>query len=93
MKRQEKVMNKKTKVKRTLQGRIISNKMDKTIVVKVDRKVKHPLYGKYITRSTKIHAHDENNSCQIDDTVIVAETRPISKTKSWQLVEIVEQAA
>lgn len=86
-------MNKKTKVKRTLQGRIISNKMDKTIVVKVDRKVKHPLYGKYITRSTKIHAHDENNSCQIGDTVIVAETRPISKTKSWQLVEIVEQAA
>jgi small subunit ribosomal protein S17 len=93
MKRQEKVMNKRTKVKRTLQGKVISNKMDKTIVVKVDRKVKHPLYGKYITRSTKIHAHDENNSCQIGDTVIVAESRPIAKTKSWQLVEIVEKAA
>jgi len=86
-------MNEKTKVKRTLQGRIISNKMDKTIVVKVDRKVKHHLYGKYITRSTKIHAHDENNSCQIGDMVIVAETKPIAKTKSWQLVEIVEKAA
>jgi len=93
MKRQEKIMNEKIKVKRTLQGKVISNKMDKTIVVKVDRKVKHPLYGKYITRSTKIHAHDENNSCQIGDTVKIFESKPISKTKTWQMLEIVEKAA
>ncbi len=84
-------MNEKAKVKRTLQGEVISNKMDKTIVVKVDRKVKHPLYGKYITRSTKVHAHDEDNVCQIGDTVIIAESRPISKTKSWRLAKVVRQ--
>ena len=75
-------MNEKTKVKRTLQGEVISNKMNKTIVVKVDRKVKHPLYGKYITRSTKV---------QIGDTVMIAESRPISKSKSWQLVKVIKQ--
>ena len=85
-------MNEKIKVKRVLQGKVISNKMDKTIVVKIDRKVKHPLYGKYITRSTKVHAHDANNSCQIGDTVEITESRPISKTKSWQLVEVMEKA-
>jgi len=84
-------MNEKTKVKRTLQGEVISNKMNKTIVVKVDRKVKHPLYGKYITRSTKVHAHDEDNVCQIGDTVMIAESRPISKSKSWQLVKVIKQ--
>ncbi|KPJ68158.1 MAG: 30S ribosomal protein S17 [Coxiella sp. DG_40] len=84
-------MNEKAKVKRTLQGNVISSKMDKTIVVKVDRKIKHPLYGKYITRSTKVHAHDENNICQVGDTVIIAESRPISKTKSWRLAKVIRQ--
>ena len=86
-------MNDQAKIKRTLRGKVISNKMDKTIVVLVERKVKHPLYGKYMTRSTKIHAHDEDNSCNIGDTVVVSESRPISKTKSWQLVEVVDRAA
>ena len=73
-------------------GRVVSNKMDKTITVLVERRVKHPVYGKYITRSSKIHAHDESNQCGIGDTVTVAETRPISKTKTWKLVEVVESA-
>lgn len=81
----------KQKNKRTLQGIVTSNKMDKTIVVLVERKVKHPIYGKYIKRSTKIYAHDENNSCNEGDMVIVTESRPISKTKSWVLLEIVER--
>jgi small subunit ribosomal protein S17 len=84
-------MNEKTKIKRTLQGKVISNKMNKTIVVKIDRKVKHPFFGKYITRSTKIHAHDEDNVCHIGDTVIIAESRPISKSKSWRLVKVIER--
>jgi small subunit ribosomal protein S17 len=67
--------------------------MDKTITVLVERRVKHPVYGKYITRSSKIHAHDESNQCDIGDTVTVAETRPISKSKTWKLVEVVESAA
>jgi small subunit ribosomal protein S17 len=74
-------------------GRVVSNKMDKTITVLVERRVKHPVYGKYITRSSKIHAHDESNQCGIGDTVMVAETRPISKSKTWKLVEVVESAA
>ena len=74
-------------------GRVVSNKMDKTITVLVERRVKHPVYGKYITRSSKIHAHDESNQCGIGDTVMVAETRPISKSKTWTLVEVVESAA
>ena len=74
-------------------GRVVSNKMDKTITVLVERRVKHPVYGKYITRSSKIHAHDESNECGIGDTVTVAETRPISKSKTWKLVEVVESAA
>ena len=77
---------------RTATGRVVSNKMDKTITVLIERRVKHPVYGKYITRSSKIHAHDEQNSCNIGDTVTVAESRPLSKTKTWQLVEIVEAA-
>jgi small subunit ribosomal protein S17 len=91
MKRLEKVMNEKSKIKRISQGKVISNKMNKTIVVKVDRKVKHPLFGKYVTRSTKIHAHDEDNVCQIGEVVIIAESRPISKSKSWRLVKVVER--
>jgi small subunit ribosomal protein S17 len=73
-------------------GRVISNKMDKSITVLVERRVKHPLYGKYITRSTKLHAHDENNECGIGDTVTITECRPISKTKTWRLVSVVEKA-
>jgi small subunit ribosomal protein S17 len=85
-------MSNKTKVIRILEGKVISNKMDKTIVVKVERKVKHPLYGKYIVRSTKIHAHDEENTCREGDIVAIKEARPISKTKSWQLIKVVERA-
>ena len=77
---------------RTASGRVVSNKMDKTITVLVERRVKHPVYGKYLTRSSKIHAHDENNECSIGDVVTVAETRPISKSKSWTLLKIDESA-
>ena len=77
---------------RTAIGRVVSNKMDKTITILIERRVKHPMYGKYITRSSKIHAHDENNECDIGDTVTVEETRPISKSKSWKLLRIEESA-
>jgi len=77
---------------RTETGRVVSNKMDKTITVVVERKVKHPIYGKYIRRSTKFHAHDENNQCAQGDMVTIAECRPISKSKTWRLVEIIERA-
>lgn len=77
---------------RTVTGKVVSNKMDKTITVMIERRVKHSVYGKYITRSSKVHAHDENNQCGIGDTVVVAETRPISKSKSWKLMEVVESA-
>ncbi len=79
-------------VKRTRTGRVISNKADKTVTVLLERQVKHPLYGKYIKRSTKVHAHDEENACGEGDVVKISECRPISKTKSWQVVEIVERA-
>jgi small subunit ribosomal protein S17 len=74
---------------RTLTGKVVSDKMDRTIVVLVERKVKHPTYGKYISRSTKLHVHDEANSCKEGDTVLIAESRPISKTKKWRLVKII----
>jgi small subunit ribosomal protein S17 len=77
---------------RTATGKVVSNKMDKTITVLIERRVKHPVYGKYITRSSKIHAHDEQNQCGIGDTVTVAESRPISKHKTWKLLEVVETA-
>jgi small subunit ribosomal protein S17 len=83
-------MTEQTKVKRTLTGKVVSNKMDKSITVLIERRVKHPVYGKYITKSTKLHAHDENNVCKEGDTVTIAETRPISKTKAWTLVSVVE---
>ena len=73
-------------------GKVVSNKMDKTITVLIERRVKHPVYGKYITRSSKIHAHDESNQCGMGDTVTVAESRPISKSKTWKLVEVVTAA-
>jgi small subunit ribosomal protein S17 len=78
---------------RVVTGKVVSNKMDKTITVLIERRERHPVYGKYITRSSKIHAHDENNLCGIGDTVTVAESRPISKSKTWRLLEVVESAA
>jgi small subunit ribosomal protein S17 len=86
-------MSEEAKVVRTLTGRVVSDKMDKSAVVMVERKVRHPLYGKYIRRSTKLHIHDENNDCRQGDTVTIRETRPMSKTKSWTLVEVVERPA
>ena len=80
------------KVVRTLVGRVVSNGMDKTISVLVARTVKHPLYGKYIKRSTKLLAHDEDNICSMGDSVMIRETRPISKNKSWLLQKIVSKA-
>lgn len=77
---------------RTLQGKVISDKMDKSIVVLIERRVKHPVYGKFMTRTTKLHVHDENNAAAQGDVVIVKECRPISKTKSWTLVNVVEKA-
>ncbi len=80
------------KLVRTMQGRVVSDKMDKTITVLIERQVKHPLYGKYIKRSTKIKAHDETNECRMGDTVVVEQSRPISKTKTWKLREVLERA-
>lgn len=73
-------------------GRVVSNKMEKSITVAVERKVKHPMYGKFMTKTTKYMAHDLNNDCQIGDTVKIMETRPLSKLKRWRLVEIIERA-
>jgi small subunit ribosomal protein S17 len=77
---------------RTVTGRVVSDKMDKTITVLVERRVKHAVYGKYLTRSSKLHAHDEKNECSIGDVVTVYETRPLSKTKTWALLRIEERA-
>ena len=74
------------------QGVVVSNKMDKTIVVLSKFKEKHPIYGKFVTKTKKYHAHDENNECNIGDTVLIMETSPLSKTKRWRLVNIVERA-
>jgi small subunit ribosomal protein S17 len=78
-------------LRKTKLGVVSSNKMDKTITVSVERKVKHPLYGKFVKKSTKFHAHDEKNECSIGDTVKIMESRPLSKTKRWRLVEVVEK--
>lgn len=77
---------------RTKSGRVVSNKMDKTITVLVERRVKHPVYGKYMTKSSRLKAHDENNSCNEGDLVTIKETRPLSKSKTWALVQIEEKA-
>ncbi|MFH0257647.1 30S ribosomal protein S17 [Vibrio rumoiensis] len=77
---------------RTTQGRVISDKMDKSIVVAIERFVKHPIYGKFIKRTTKVHAHDETNECGLGDKVEIRECRPLSKTKSWTLVKVLEKA-
>ena len=77
---------------RTLQGRVVSDKMDKSITVAIERKVKHPMLGKIIVRTTKLHVHDENNECKIGDTVEIVETRPLSKDKRWRVSQILERA-
>ena len=79
--------------KRTFTGKVTSDKTDKTLTVLVNRRVKHPLYGKIITRSKKYHVHDENNEGQVGDTVLIEETRPISKTKNWRLVKLISKAS
>jgi len=79
-------------IRKTRTGKVVSNKMDKTIVVAVETKVRHPLYGKTMKKTTKFKAHDENNEANIDDKVLLMETRPLSKDKRWRLVEIVEKA-
>ncbi|MBV1907383.1 MAG: 30S ribosomal protein S17 [Pseudomonadales bacterium] len=81
------------KIVRTVSGVVVSDKMDKTITVKVERQVKHPVYGKYIRRSSKLHAHDEKNECNIGDRVTVQVSRPISKLKSWVLLSIDEKSS
>ena len=80
----------KQSLKRTLVGRVVSNKMDKTVTVLVERKVKHPVYGKYVVRSTKLHAHDESNRINEGDLVEIAETRPLSRTKTWSVLRVVQ---
>jgi len=82
----------KERIEHTAQGKVVSNKMDKTVTVRLERYLKHPLYGKYIRRSGKVHAHDESNECNEGDTVRIVPDRPLSKTKSWKVVEIVERA-
>ncbi len=84
-------MSEETRI-RTLTGRVVSDKMDKSITVLVERKVKHPLYKKYVRRSTKIHVHDENNECRTGDVVDIKECRPLSKSKSWRLHKVVTRA-
>jgi small subunit ribosomal protein S17 len=79
-------------IRRTQTGRVVSNKMDKSVTVLLERQIKHPLYGKFIKRSTKVRAHDEDNSCGEGDVVMIVECRPLSKTKSWRVVEILEKA-
>ena len=80
------------KTARTLSGKVVSDKMDKTITVLIEPRVKHPLYGKYISKSSKLKAHDEENTCNIGDIVTIAESRPLSKSKSWALVKVEERA-
>ncbi len=81
------------KTQRTIEGRVVSNKMQKTVTVLLERQVQHPLYGKIVRRSTKVHAHDEKGECKEGDMVRIAECRPLSKTKNWRVVEIVTRAA
>jgi len=86
-------MNNTDKKQHTVEGRVVSNKMDKTVTVLVERQVKHALYGKYIRRSTKLHAHDADTACNEGDKVRLAEIAPMSKTKNWRVVEIIARAA
>ena len=82
----------KDKAQRTIEGRVVSNKMQKTVTVLLERQVQHPLYGKIIRRSTKVHAHDETGDCREGDVVRISECRPMSKTKNWRVVEVVTRA-
>jgi len=84
-------MSEQRKIQRTLTGRVVSDKMDKTITVLIERRVTHPLYGKIVTRSKKYHAHDEKNECHEGDLVTIEECRPISKTKAWRVAKLVEK--
>ena len=86
-------MSEESKLVRTLTGQVVSDKMDKSAVVLVERRVRHPLYGKYIRRSSKLHVHDANNECRQGDTVTIKQCRPVSKTKSWTLLEVVDRPA
>ncbi|HMM58398.1 MAG: 30S ribosomal protein S17 [Xanthomonadales bacterium PRO7] len=86
-------MSEQNKTQRTIEGRVVSNKMHKTVTVLLERQVQHPLYGKIVRRSTKVHAHDENGQCKEGDTVRIVECRPLSKTKNWRVVEVVAHAA
>ncbi|MGB5255552.1 MAG: 30S ribosomal protein S17 [Sedimenticolaceae bacterium] len=86
-------MTEQTAENRTLQGRVVSDKMDKSITVVIDRFVKHPLYGKFVRKSTKVHAHDENNECKTGDVVVVEQCRPVSKTKTWRFIKLIERAS
>jgi small subunit ribosomal protein S17 len=85
-------MSEENKVQRTVVGRVVSDKMDKTVSVAIERLIKHPMYGKFIRRTTKVLAHDANNECRPGDRVSIAECKPISKNKSWAVVEVVERA-
>jgi small subunit ribosomal protein S17 len=87
----EQDINVASKSARTITGTVVSDKMNKTVVVQVERKVKHPLYGKYVKRFSKMYAHDEDNACKIGDLVLLQQTRPLSKTKRWVLVEILQR--
>lgn len=86
-------MTEQERIPRSVTGTVVSNRMDKTITVKIERKVPHPLYKKYIRRSTRIHAHDEDNQCRIGDVVMLQQCRPLSKSKAWRLVRVIESAA
>ena len=86
-------MSEQTKPKRTIEGRVVSNKMQKTVTVLLERQVQHPLYGKVVRRSTKVHAHDEKGECKEGDVVRIVECAPLSKTKNWRVIEIVTRAA
>ena len=85
-------MNDSQKTSRTLSGRVTSNKMDKTVTVLIERRVQHPLYKKYVRRTTKVHAHDQNNECREGDVVTISQCRPMSKTKAWRVVGVTERA-
>lgn len=86
-------MSEEAKVQRTIVGRVVSDKMDKTVSVAIERLIKHPVYGKYIRRTTKVLAHDASNECKAGDRVSISECKPISRNKSWAVVEVVERAA
>ena len=86
-------MSEESKVQRTVVGRVVSDKMDKTVSVAIERLIKHPMYGKFIRRTTKVLAHDASNECKAGDRVAISECKPISKNKSWQVVNVVERAA